>query len=200
MVPVKTSSSQIVVADMNGDGRPDIVSTSSWLSSHLEGSGWIQQVTNLGSRTFSAVDAKPVGHGPDGLAVADLDDDGKLDVLAPTRSGGRIAFARSNGTLTSIGATSGRLEGIATGDLDGDGHLDVVVAVGDKNEVSILRGLGKGAFAAPVTVTTGSESTGTNEWEPYYVALADLNDDDALDVAVTNYDGDVAVLLSSRAH
>lgn len=86
--------------------------------------------------------------------------------------------------------------GIAAGDLDADGSPDVVVAVGSMNAVAVLRGSTTGQLGAPSFIKTGENPIEGDTWEPYYPALADFNEDGALDIAVTNFAGNVGLLLS----
>src|SRR5712691_6036252 len=76
---------------------------------------------------------------------------------------------------------------LAVGDVNGDGRADLVSANAGANKVSVLLGLGDGAFAAPITLT--------NVASPYNVAIADLDRDGKLDLVSANYSaGTVSVL------
>ncbi len=88
----------------------------------------------------------------------------------------RQAFPAGNGPM-----------GVATGDLDGDGKLDVVSANAQSASISVLRGLGGGHFAAPVSYSTGIL--------PVAVQLHDLDGDGLLDVVVTENAAGMSVRL-----
>ncbi|MCH8150393.1 MAG: VCBS repeat-containing protein, partial [Planctomycetes bacterium] len=82
---------------------------------------------------------------------------------------------------------------VAIGDLDGDQLPDLAVANRDSDNVSVLRGVGDGTFAAPAHYAAGDGPTS--------LAIGDLDGDQVLDLVVTTIrtvptlDGNVSVLL-----
>ncbi len=69
-----THDCRVVIADMNGDGKPDIV------LSHSEGKGRLSWFENPTWREH-VIDAEPL-EGAHSLGVADFDGDGRLEVMA----------------------------------------------------------------------------------------------------------------------
>ncbi|MFQ5415340.1 MAG: FG-GAP repeat domain-containing protein [Phycisphaerae bacterium] len=135
------------------------------------------------------------GPAPRGCGPVDADADGDVDVRD------FAAFQRVFGA--TLGArlfpneqfgTGDEPVSVAIGDLDGDGDLDLAVATsgGFQNPaatVSVLLNHGDGTFAEDVLYGAGDV--------PWSVAIADLDGDGNLDLAVANTGADnVSVLLS----
>lgn len=77
-------------------------------------------------------------------------------------------------------AVSGRPDALSLADVNGDGHPDIIVLATDSSAVShlqVMLGDGKGNFAAPVGISTGSTGLLTD------LAVADFNSDGFLDIA-----------------
>ncbi len=136
----------IAVADINGDGFPDIVTSPNRVSSGAtfylflgDGHG------NFREQTPEFVDksGNPVktdtGYG--GVAVADFDGDGKSDIAIASHGGGvHVFLQRQNFHFTPMDKglpAKFSSQGIAAFDVDGDGKIDLVVsrdAPGDSAE------------------------------------------------------------------
>jgi len=166
--------------DVNGDGRTDLFVT---------GNSWIDVCLGLGNGAFQAPIAAPCDWGPKGFCVADLDDDGLLD-LATTNygdvgSGGEsISILRGlgNGHFTlpvtlaaSYSNTYGNSRDIVAGDADGDGDLDLMAGNWGSMDVSLYRNLGGFAFAPQVRYGTG--------WSTIDLAFGDFTGDGRGDLA-----------------
>lgn len=130
-----------------------------------------------------------------GLAAADLDGDGKLDLLA--RSYGpnsiQVALGKGDGTFQALAtvktATAG--PGITVADLDGDGRKDLILSdCCGLSEASYLFGNGDGTFQAEVQFPSGSN--------PQFIAAADLNDDGMPDLAIAGYALNKGTLVLAR--
>jgi hypothetical protein len=155
------------------------------------------------ARTQSGVNFFPVsyptGSTPAGIAVADLNKDGRTDlVVADVRSQTMsVLLGKGDGTFQtaanypySIGVQ--QPVGLTVGDFDGDGNADLAVVSYDTFQnggVSIMRGNGDGTLQPPgPLITVGAF--------PRFAAAADFNGDGILDLAVTNYnDNTVSILL-----
>src|SRR6266516_987987 len=173
----------VVAADVNGDGRPDLVVPVANSSGRVTG---IEVLLGDGSGGFSEAPGSPVSilAGADiSVAVADLDGDGKADLAVANTQKNEISVLRGAGTgafgpLTTVGSARNPHD-IAIGDFDGNGKPDLAALV--SNGVAVLLGDGLGSFHAPA----GSPLPGSGD----DLAVADLNGDGKSDIATSSADG-----------
>jgi len=181
----------VAAADMNNDGKGDVIvanSSTATLSVMLgNGDGIFQPaiVTFFASGQFPAF-----------MTIADINVDGKPDVVTLTQfSGtGSVLLGRGDGTFQPPinFPVDFQSAGIAVGDFNGDGRPDLAVtsASFQGGVVSVSLGNGNGTFGPRQSFPAGNN--------PGSVALGDLNGDGKLDVAVANVNSNnVSVLLGN---
>jgi hypothetical protein len=183
---------QIVVADFNGDGIPDLSAITNADSSTVD------ILVGKGDGTFTAETANPPISGiPMNFATGDFNGDGKTD-MAVTENSGTIAILLGNGdgTFAASGsvnsASGGSPSPIVVADFNGDGKLDIAVTAtaGISDSVSVFTGNGNGTFNSPFS-GPGSTSTSVT-----WVQLADFNQDRAPDVVLADSRGSATGFLN----
>ena len=192
-VPGGAETSSIAIADLNGDGKPDLIVTNCGACygppSITQGSS-VGVLLGNGDGTFQpAVTYSSGGAVPLFAAVADLNHDGKPDVVVVNRNSNGIAVLLGNGdgTLKAAvpypsGAASPLSVGIA--DVNGDGKPDLIVAneCGDSNcngSIGVLLGNGDGTFQPAVAYLSGARYAEA-------LTVADVNGDGKPDVLVAH--------------
>jgi gliding motility-associated-like protein len=193
----------VVIADMDGDGKPELLSTNA-------GDNTIsvfRNISTIGTITVGSFATKvdfTTGVYPSNVAIGDLDGDGKPDMVTPNSNGNTISILRNTSTSGSITAgsfatkvdfaTGNSPANVAISDLDGDGKSDLAVA--NAGAVSIFRNISTsgsittGSFAAKVDVTTGTNN-------PSSIAIGDLDGDSKPDLAVTNGSNTLSVFRNT---
>jgi hypothetical protein len=186
------NSSSVNIADLDGDGKPDLLVTNKCSDSGCN-HGSISVLLGNGNGTFQAAQSYSSG-GRYGLiaAVADFNGDGKLDVAVSNDDDQTVGVLLGNGDGTfqpaqTYSSGAGLPQAIAVGDFNGDGKVDIVVA--NFGVVGILLGNGDGTFQPVVTYSFGSGYGNS-------VAVADFNGDGKADLVVSNSNG-VGVLLGN---
>ncbi len=166
-----------LAADLDGDGDQDLVSISAF-DSELS---WFEN-DGAASPTFTAHLVSTSASGPHGLAIADLDGDGDLDLLTASRNDNKIAWYENNGaaepsfTTHVISTSAGGAWSVQAADVDGDGDLDVLSASNDDNKIAWYEndGAADPAFSTHVVSTSAVGA--------FAVAAVDLDGDGDMDL------------------
>lgn len=192
----------IAVGDLTGDGHLDIVASN--YGSELDANrGFLTYYRGRGDGTFDSKIEIPVGDGPIGVVLADLDGDGRDDIANTNYREDTISilFSHGDGTFSApdFVRTAVRPRNLNFGDLDGDGDLDLAVAdegltliPGVPGGITILNNQGAGHF-----VFSGDYPAGVNS---HNVQIADLNGDGEQDLAVANYGSNQVSILIGRGN
>jgi hypothetical protein len=197
-----TKGGPVAIADVNNDGCPDLITGGGVLLNTLSGSQCTGNFT-LGTNNIPG--------GTVSIALADVNGDGKLDVIVIDASGVGVQLGNGDGTFQNAVnyKTGGHFPlSVAVADVNGDGNLDLAVAnecttLSDNTctgagSVGVLAGKGDGTFKTVVTFNSIGEFATS-------VALADIDGDGKLDVALTDActsstncsTGDVSIFLNN---
>ena len=185
----------MAVADLNGDGNPDVVVVNYF-------SNTVSVLLGRGDGTFNKTVVTYSASYADSVAIADVDGDGKLDVVVANASvsgegAAGVLLGNGNGTLRPIVTYNSGGKGttsITIADVNGDGKPDLLVANSQQDTVGALLGNGDGTFQAALTYNSG----GSGSFPGSPMAVADVNGDGTPDVVVANYfSNTVSVLLNN---
>ena len=204
--PAGLNAYSVAIGDFNRDGKPDVVVANN--AATVTPLGTLSVLLGNGDGTFQPQTMYAVGVTPFAVAIADLNGDGKLDlVTANTNTGtnvstGSVSVLLGNGDGTfqpkTDYATTGNLTlAVAIGDLNGDGKPDLMAVSNATATMSMFLGNGDGTFQTPDAYATGIY--------PWFSAVADLNGDGRPDVATVSgtyggiLAGRVSVLLNDPA-
>jgi hypothetical protein len=181
---------QLRAADMNRDGRLDIVAAVTPDNHSLPET--VEIWIGNGAGHFSESYRGDIGR-ITWLLVNDVDRDGALDMIVSSHNGVSVLTGDGRGGQTStvpFGTGTPRY-GIALGYVNQDGVLDLVVADGEHgtwgptttSRITVALGRGDGSFEELDTYDVGNPDQSESNWT---VLLGDLNHDGFLDVMTGN--------------
>lgn len=156
---------------------------------------WGLGARQLGQPTSTVL---PVGGHAGPIAVGDLNQDGRPDIVAARIDAGTVAvylgdgrgrFSLSQGSPFAAGDNP---EDLAIGDFNEDGRNDIVVANHETAYVTILLGDGRSGFAQPSRTVVPSRP------HPHGVAVGDFNGDRHLDIAVESWQDDTVMVFEGN--
>ena len=185
----------VAVADVNGDGKSDVVACGG--RSH-NGTGTVGVLLGNGDGTFRTALTYPSGVSNGGysssVGVADLNGDGKLDVVTANYPDDTVGVLLGNGDGTLQTAVTYESGGpyawsTALADLDSDGKVDILVADQNGSTLGVLLAHGDGTFQAAETYSAPGQAE--------LVATADVNGDGRPDAVVAAGGNWVDVFLNA---
>src|ERR1700733_12725006 len=168
----------VAVADVNGDGKPDLVVANECASGGDCNNGTVGVLLGNGDGTFqAAVTYSSGGYETDAVAVADVNGDGKPDLIVANScatsnscTNGAVGVLLGNGdgtfrAVVSYGSGEVYADSVVVADVNGDGKPDLLVAnecagsssTCNNGTVGVLLGNGDGTFRVAVNYGSGGQ-------------------------------------------
>ncbi|MBL7847864.1 MAG: VCBS repeat-containing protein [Cyclobacteriaceae bacterium] len=201
-LPAGTNVQHVVISDVDGDGKLDLVAAG--FDSNII--AIYRNIATPGTLTTASFQARvdlATGARPFDVEAADLDGDGKTDIVTSTE--GRLSFWRNIGTSGSLatGSFDTRQDifinsiSVAISDLDVDGKPDLIIGPALSSVARIYRNISTpgslvpGSFAAGVDFSVGA-------W-PDYIVTGDLDDDQRPDIITSSWPGGSISILKNTS-
>ncbi len=165
----------LAVADVNGDGRPDLISAN-------QGGGTVSVLTNTGHGDFVLASWPVVGRRPIGVTATDVNRDGHTDLITANSGTNTLSVLTNDGhggfALASSPTVGSGPYAVVAVDANEDGHVDLACVNSASNSVSVLRKDVSGNFGLAATVAVGSSPSG--------LVATDVNGDAHVDLVTAN--------------
>ncbi len=146
-----------------------------------------------GGNSLGPGSTNPVRENPQSVFIADLDNNGDLDLAVANSGSDNVSVLLNQGdgifapdSVYPVGSTP---YSVVAADLDGDGDLDLATSNLSSDDISVLLNQGAGNFDPQVEYPAGSQ--------PFSVIAADLDGDGDIDLAAANAGtNDISILLN----
>jgi len=142
--------------DFDLDGDIDLVMGDSWGTNPC-----VLVMVNNGSGNFSGPYAYSTGLHTRGLAAADVENDGDIDIIVSDNASSiSILLNDGNGNFPTLAVyqTESNPNGLYVNDLNGDGYTDIAAASYSGDNVQVLLNNGDGSFGSASSYNTGSST------------------------------------------
>lgn len=193
VIGTDTTAYWVYPADINNDGKMDVVTAAAGANTiaWYENSGgipiqWIKHTIS------TAVD------GPLCVYVADLDNDGKLDVISASNYDDKVAWYHNDGgnppswTAHTITTSADGASSLSVADLDADGDLDVISSSRWDNRIAWYENTGGNPLSWTMHTIT------TSAFDVRCVFAAKVNDDDRIDILAGSVSDDTVAWYENQ--
>ncbi len=179
----------VAVSDINNDTRDDIV-----ITLYNDTPDKLVVAFGVGNGTFQSVQTITTGSNPQGLAFHDINQDGRMDIVATMSSFGEVEVYLQDSTnqfnlgqSINIGssATSIKVE-----DLNHDGYADAIVQRSGNDELTVLLGQSDYSFMNSGSIPIGDQ--------PFSTELTDYDEDGYLDIVTAEFSSGTISLLQGN--
>jgi len=186
---VGTGPTGVTSADVNGDGKPDLISAN---NGNTLGTS-LTVLTNNGTGGFALASSPTVGIGAFSVVAVDVNGDGKPDLISANRKAGTLtvltnisggSFVLASSPL--VGATP---VSIATADINGDGKVDLITEDLANEFVLVLTNSGNGNFAPYFSIPAGGV---------FSITTADVNGDGKPDLIYPDFNVNLLLVLTNN--
>ena len=179
----------VVAADVNGDGKLDLISAN-------EGANTLTVLTNNGNGVFVFSATLSVGSGPLSVVAADVNGDGKPDLITANYAASTLTVLTNNGSggfgsNATLALSAGSFPYyVVAADINGDGKPDLIASDTFGIGLTVFTNNGSGIFGSNATLIVGSE--------PNQVAVADVNGDGKPDLICANFNSSTLTVLTNN--
>jgi hypothetical protein len=178
--------SAISVADVDGNGHPDIAITDA-------GRGTVSLLMGGANGQIESGESYVTGRGPEQILLGDFTGDGRIDALVLNHVSDSVVLLPGTGSgfrsSSALLADARDLSALAVGDFDGDGHLDIAALSEEGGTVTLFPGNGRGTFTTHAALRVGTQ--------PRAAIAGRFRPGNTDDLAITDFATDEVVVLQS---
>jgi len=180
----------VIAADIYGNGRPALISANSY-----SGFSTLTVLTNNGWGGFGSNSAYNVGSDPECIIAADLNRNGRMDLITANSGAGTLTVLTNNGNgifaLSTTIIPNQTPTSVTAADIYGNGRPALICNNTSASTLSVFTNKGNGTFALNATLNVPAS--------PQCVMAADVNGDGSVDLISLNSSGLLTVFTNNGA-